>query len=89
MAILTPMFTVHVFVFSRVQLFVTPRTAVCQAPLSMGFPRQKYCRGLPFRPPGDLPAPGMKPTPPVSPALAGRFFITESTGKPDVYSTSH
>ena len=26
--------------FSRVQLFVTPWTVACQAPLSMGFPRQ-------------------------------------------------
>ena len=29
-----------------------------------------------------LPDPGTKPTSPVSPALAGRFFTTEPTGKP-------
>ena len=30
------------------------------APLSMGFPRQKYCSGLPFPSPGALPDPGIK-----------------------------
>ena len=45
----------------------------------LGFPRQEYWSGLPFPSPGDLPDPGIKPT---SPALAGRFFITESPGKP-------
>ena len=51
----------------------------CQAPLSMGFPRQEYCSGLPLPSPGDLPDPGFKPA---SPALAGRFLITEPLGKP-------
>ena len=32
---------------------MTPWTAACQAPLSMGFSRQKYWSGLPFPPPGD------------------------------------
>jgi len=27
---------------------VTPWTVACQAPLSMGFPRQEYWSGLPF-----------------------------------------
>ena len=44
------------------QLFVTPGTVACQAPLSMGFPRQEYWSGLPFPSPGDLPDPGIKPT---------------------------
>ena len=30
-----------------------------QAPLSLGFPRQKYWSGLPFPPPGDNPDPGI------------------------------
>ena len=47
--------------------FVTPWTVTRQAPLSMGFPRQKYWSGLPFPSPGDLPNPGIEP---VSPALA-------------------
>ena len=44
--------------FSHVQLFVTLRTIACQAPLSMGFSRQKYWNGLPCPPPGYLPNPG-------------------------------
>ena len=32
----------------------TPRTVGCQAPLSMGFPRQKYWSGLPLPSPGNL-----------------------------------
>ena len=32
---------------SRVQLFVTPWTVACQAPLSMEFSRQEYWSGLP------------------------------------------
>ena len=45
-------------------------TAARQAPLSMGFPRQEYCSGLPFHSPGDLSDPGIKPASLVSPALA-------------------
>ena len=50
----------------------------------MGFSRQEYWSGLPFPSPGDLPDPGSKSAPPVSPALAGRFFFltTEPPGKP-------
>ena len=33
---------------SRVQLFATPWTGACQAPLSMGFSRQEYWSGLPM-----------------------------------------
>ena len=61
---------------------VTPWTVAHQAPLSTGFPRQEYWSGLPFPPLGDLPDPGTELTSPVSPALAGRFFTTESPGKP-------
>ena len=43
----------------------------------MGFSRQEYWSGLPGPPPGDLPDPGIKPTPLRSPALAGRFTETE------------
>ena len=28
--------------------FVIPWTVACQAPLSLGFPRQEYWKGLPF-----------------------------------------
>ena len=40
--------------------FVTPWTVNCQAPLSMGFSRQKYGGRLPFPSPGDLPNPGIE-----------------------------
>ena len=63
---------------SHVQLFMTPGTIACQAFLSMGFSRQEYWSGLPFPTPGDLPNPEIKPTSPVSLALAGRFFTTVS-----------
>ena len=36
-------------------LHLTPWTVAGQAPLFMGFSRQKYWSGLPFPPPGDLP----------------------------------
>ena len=48
----------HMYVLSRVQLFVIPWTVACQAPLSMGFSWQEYWSGLPFPPPGSLPVPG-------------------------------
>ena len=64
---------------SCVRLFVTPWTVACQVPLSMGFSRQENWSGLPFPSPGDLSDPGMEP---MSPALAGKFFTSESPGKP-------
>ena len=51
---------------SHVQLFSTPWTIVCQAPLFIGFPRQEYWSGLPLPSPEDLPNPRIKPW---SPAL--------------------
>ena len=60
-------------------ILATPWTVARQVPLSMGFPRQEYWRGLPFTSPGDLPNPRMSP---VSPALAGGFFTAEPLGKP-------
>ena len=64
---------------SRVQLFATPWTVACHAPLSMGFSRQEYWSGVPFPSPGDLHHPGMEPVSLTSPALAGRFFTTSAT----------
>ena len=66
---------------SRVQLFETPWTRACQAPLSMGFPQQEYWSGLPFHSPGDLSDLGIKP---MSPALEGGFFTAEPPGKPQL-----
>ena len=68
----------------RVQLFVTLQTIACQAPLSMGFPRQEYWRGLPFPSPEDLPDPGIEPA---SDTLTGGFFTAEAPGKPSCYIT--
>ena len=65
-------------VLSHVQLFATSWTVAHQAPLSMGFPSQKYWSRLPR----DLPDSGIKPVSPASPALAGGFFPTEPPGKP-------
>ena len=62
--------------FSHVQLFMTLWTVACQAPLSMGFPRQEYWSGLPFPSSGDLPHKGIEPTPLMSLALAGGLFTT-------------
>ena len=42
--------------------FVSPWTIACQAPLSMGFPRQECWSGLPFPSTGDLPNPGSNPS---------------------------
>ena len=60
-------------VFSCVQVFVILWAAACQAPLSMGFPRQEYWSGLPLPSPEDLPDPGIKPR---SPALQMISCIT-------------
>ena len=65
--------------------FVTPWTVTCQAPLSMGYPRQEYWSGLPFPSPGDLLDLRIESA---SPALADRFFTTEPPGKPVLADTS-
>ena len=44
-----------VCMFSSNQLFVSPWTVACQAPLSMGFSGQEYWSVLPFPPLGNLP----------------------------------
>ena len=70
--------------FSRVCLLVTPWTAACQAPLSMGVSRQEYWSGLPCSPPEDLPDPGIKSVSFMSPVLAAGFFPTSTTWKSPV-----
>ena len=56
-------------------------TVALQALLSIRFSRQEHWSGLPFPPPGDLPAPGIEPESPVSPALAGGFLPLAPPGK--------
>ena len=58
---------------------VNPWIVPCQAPPSMGFPKQEYWSGLPFPSPGDLPDPGMEPR---SPALQADSLLSEPPGKP-------
>ena len=65
--------------FSRVWLFVTLQTVVCQAPLSLGFSRQEYWSWLPCPPPRDFPDPGIELTSLMSLALIGRFFTTSTS----------
>ena len=57
-------------------------TVVCQAPLSMEFPRQQYWSGLPFPSAGHLPHPRSKHR---SPALQADSFTAEPLGKPSEY----
>ena len=61
--------------------FAIPWIVAHQDHLSKGFSRQEYWSGLPFPPPGELPDPGIEPTSPTSPVLAGKFFISASPGK--------
>ena len=63
--------------FSGIQLFVTPWTVSCQAPLSIGLSRQEYWSRLPCPPPGNLPHPGIELMSLMSPALAGGLFTWE------------
>ena len=62
-----------------------PWTASHQAPLSMGFPRQDYWSGFPFPSPGERSDPGIELRSVMSPALAGRFFTTSTTGEAPRY----
>ena len=62
--------------------FATPWTVACQSPLSTEFAMQEYCSGLPFPSAGNLSNPEIEPQ---SPALAGRFFTAELSGKPSIY----
>ena len=49
-----------------------------QAPLSMGFPGQEYCGGLPVPSAGNLPNPGMETR---SPALQVDSLTVDPPGK--------
>ena len=73
----------HAQLLCRVSTLCDPMDrTVCQIPLSMGFSRQVYWRGLPCPPPGHPSDPGRETASLVSPTLAGEFFTTESPGKP-------
>ena len=72
----------HACMLSHVQVFLTSRTAANEAPLSIQFSPKEHWSRLPYLPPRDPPNPGIKPTSPVSPALASGFFTTEPPGRP-------
>ena len=72
--------------FSRVWLSVTLWTTAHQAPLSMRLSRQEYWSGLPRPSPGDLPDPGIKPAPLMSPTLSGRFLNHCATREAQIHS---
>ena len=67
------------YLLSHAQLFGIPWTGTCQAPLSMGFPRQEYWSGLSFPSPGYIPNASIKLR---SPELQADSLPTESPGKP-------
>ena len=69
--------------FSCVRLYVTLWTVASQAPLSMGFFRQKCWSGFPCPSPGDLPDPGIKPASLKCPALAG-YLPQAPLGKSEI-----
>ena len=82
----------HVCMLSPVQLFVTPWTTACQAPLSIGFFRQGNWSRLPFPPPGNLPTPGIQLRSPVS--LLGRpilnhWALWEAPIKKKIHTHTH
>ena len=74
--------------------FATLWTLVYQAPLSMGFSRQEYWRGLPLPPPGDLPDPGIEPAslaPPVYHCTTWEtpgFYIGDANSQIPVVTTN-
>ena len=72
--------------FIRVWLFAALWTAAHQAPLSVGFSRQKCWSRLPCPPPGDLPNPGIEPR---FPALQADSLPAEPQGKPKRLWRSH
>ena len=75
--------------FSCVRLCVTPWTAACQAPLSMGFSRQNYWSGLPCPPPGDLPDSGIKSAASAPPALQVDSLPLSHQGSPGGLVNDH
>ena len=70
--------------FSHVQLFATPWTVACQAPLSKEFSRKEYWNGLPFPSPGDLSNPGIEPMSLMSPHWQVGSLPLAPPGKPQM-----
>ena len=73
-------YPLSVLMLSCVWLFATLCTIACQAPLFIGFSRQKYWSVLSFSPPGNLPEPGTESASPVSPALRQILYLLTHWG---------
>ena len=71
---------VMAYLLMSYSILVTSWTVVCQAPLSMRFPRQESWSGLSFPSPGDLPNPWIKSRSSVMQAVSClklNFFFSE------------
>ena len=64
---------------------MTPWIVARQVSLSVGFPQARVLKGVPFSSPADLPDWGIELA---SPALADRFFTTETPGKPEIVNSN-
>ena len=73
------------------QLFATPWTVACKAPLSMGFSRQKYWSGLPCPSPENLPwdLPGIGPKSLGSLARKADYLVSGPPDKPQSVRNIH
>ena len=72
----------HVYVCAQSCLTLCdPMDCSHQTPLSMASPRREYWSGLPFPSPGDFPDPGIEPSSPMTPGMAGRVFTTVPPGR--------
>ena len=69
------------FSYSAMSDSETPGTVAYQAPLSRNSPGKSTGVGCHAVLQGNLPNPGIEPTSPTSPTLAGRFFTTVPAGK--------
>ena len=69
---------------NHVGFFEAQWTTAHQAPLSMGFLRQEYWRGLPFPPPGDLPDARIERVCPESPVWEVDSLPLSHLGSPPV-----
>ena len=65
-----------------------PMDIACQAPLSMGFFQTRILEWVAISFSRHPLSPCIKPVSPESPALAGGFFTTKSSGKPLVLTLS-
>ena len=70
--------------FSHVQLFATPWTVTCQAPVH-GILQARILEWAAISFSRDLPDPGTEPTSLLSPAPAGGFFTTSATWEARTY----